>query len=376
MLQQKEARSDLSRRNATRSLLGRAAPVSIVNGFTPRSFLFLAVLVVGQVSQANDDAPAPPPAVRNVYSFQTARLDITTDIDRPIAQPVVLRLERTLDILIQYWHRPVRQRIHVFLVDDLRSWTPAMFPSQRGFEVVRHLGGGSEATVESSTFPALVSVYARNLAGIPEHELVHAYCTATFGWCGPDWFREGMAERAHHGWHKSIVDCSKERIASLQGSKPTVESIMQQPVLATETQEWIDDEVLRCTGQDPTAKFDLSSIDHLRRHYDSSWALCHFLGHHPKYSKGFQDFACHCLRGEVCELADFVRPTSMAQLDAEFHEFLERLANGYDMAKDPAANKAKPQEAVRPTVATSKTSTGEVPRNRTNRSSPSAFEAR
>ena len=222
-----------------------------------------------------------------------------------------------------------------------------MFPSQRGFEVVRHLGGGSESTAETSSLAASISVYARNFAGISEHELVHAYCTATFGWCGPDWFREGMAERAHHGWHKSVVSCSDERIASLRNLKPTIASILHQPVLATETQQWIDDEVLRCAGEVPTAAFELSSIDHLRRHYDSSWALCHFLGHHPQYRKGFQEYACHCLRGETCELADFVRPSSMAQLDAEFQEFVANLVNGYDMAKEPAAGKTKVTATVR-----------------------------
>ncbi|MDA1177582.1 MAG: hypothetical protein O2931_02180 [Planctomycetota bacterium] len=231
MIQQEEALSDLSRRNATRSLRGRSARRSPTHAFARSQFaatspatsiLFLIAMIVGQVVQAEESAPSP--TVRTVYSFQTPRLDVTTDIDRPAVQPVVRRMERTLDFLTQYWHRPVRQRIHVFLVDDLRSWTPAMFPSQRGFEVVRHLGGGSESTAETSSLAASISVYARNFAGISEHELVHAYCTATFGWCGPDWFREGMAERAHHGWHKSVVSCSDERIASLRNLKPTIAS--------------------------------------------------------------------------------------------------------------------------------------------------------
>jgi len=336
MLQEQEAFDGAPCRNT-------AAPWRWWYAFIRRSvWIRLCVGILSVLPHLSFSQQVERPAIdRTILHFQTKRLDISTDLDRPTAQLTAHKLEQSLDTLTHYWHRPVRQRIHVFLVDELDAWSPAMFPNERAYKVLRHLGGASEATAATDTLPPQVAVYARNQTGIPEHEIVHAYCIATFGWCGPEWFAEGMAERAYHGWHRSAVLCKNDRILSLRKSTPTLDSIIQLgSQRAAAAEQWIETENERCANESSPGPFEPKSIDHLRRNYDTCWALCHFLGHHPKYRKGFQRYGCHCLRGEPCNLTDFLGDTTVTQLESDFHKFLGELANGSDPGGKP------PQHAV------------------------------
>jgi hypothetical protein len=244
------------------------------------------------------------------------------------------RLEGTLRRISQYWRRPLVHRIECFVVDDLANWPDDALPHPQAKIALRHVGGVTEISSSSSDSSPVADIYATSVQGIAEHELVHAYCLLAFGTCGPEWYKEGMAELAfHYSTGDRAVKCPPPvaEMLRLKRATPITEIVgageFTQP-LAARFDEM--NELGRASG-DARARWQTSDDDLVhkaRESYHRSWALCYFLSNNPNYRERFRQLGIGYLTrtGPSFEQV-FARDAD--KLAFEFALFLRQIEEGY-----------------------------------------------
>ena len=280
-------------------------------------------------------------AAQRWYTSRYCRL--CTDLSPADARRLLTRLDRVAQIASRYWQRPLAQPIECYVVQDLSAWPAGTLPGPLVHSLLRHVGGGIWDTSPSSEHrtPRRVRVCARAEPGIAEHEFVHAYCMQVFGVRGPDWYGEGMAELANYRVAgEQGVQCAPDVIQFLRQSPPaTVLEIVQRGAFTDPIRQSLERLVATRsgpegseTGQDTPAPewtpADEFLVRKSRDSYHASWALCHLLSQHPRYSTRFQRLGQALLNGQEVDFAEYFGPV-MPELEFEMRQFIRHLAVGY-----------------------------------------------
>ncbi|MEM9657515.1 MAG: hypothetical protein AAF961_04055 [Planctomycetota bacterium] len=267
-----------------------------------------------------------------VTLHRSRRLDIHTDLPGEKAQSLAKRLETTLAALAKYWRRPLKGRIVCYVVDDLANWTSASFPDPHALTLLTHVKGGAQRSIVRGAEPRLETrFYATTEPGVAEHELVHAYCLQAFGSCGPDWYKEGMAELAsHYVRGDRQVHCSAETLRVVQegAAETCVRAIVEAGEFTAGLRARFETSDRNSPPEDEWLADGGRLVRTARRHYQRSWLLCHFLAHNPNYEDRFQRLGWAYLSGDRTGFQGFFRPVTR-QLEFEFQLFQRHVNNGY-----------------------------------------------
>ena len=134
-----------------------------------------------------------------------------------------------------------------------------------------------------------------------------------------------MAEIGFYGWGKGR-SCGQTRALALSTRQPTARDVMSHTSLEKTVRRWLTDSA---NDHRHRKEFTLESLEDVRRAYDGSWALCHFLFHDKGHQEAFREYACRMLRGQPCELLSSL-DLDADRLDHEFSQFLGKLARPAD----------------------------------------------
>jgi len=274
--------------------------------------------------------------------YCNARLCVHTDLPKSDAEALLKRLDGTLKGAARFFGAPPRDSIEMFVVDRLEQWPTEKFTHPAARLLIGGVGGGvvTNGFDDSATAPRKVIVFAAALPGIPEHEVIHAYCVQTFGVSGPTWFKEGIAEMLSTGVReRAAVERPSEVVAYLQEAEPrTLAEITSgggefTAPLAASLVAMLE-EHHASKGNGAVASMDDWREEHsevvraARLEYHWCWAACHFLHQHPEYNCRFKMLARGYVAGQPVEFDAMYAPVR-DRLEFEYRFFLERLEPGY-----------------------------------------------
>jgi hypothetical protein len=273
-----------------------------------------------------------------IATYAAGRLELNTDLPPGDAKALLKRMESTLRKISEYWRRPLSRRIVCFVADDLSNWSDESLPHPQAKIVLQHVGGGTDLrTVEdpSSQDQSLVAhVYATSARGIAEHEVVHAYCMLTFGTCGPEWYKEGMAEMAfYYSTDSTAVRCPAEVAQLLRGQRAkSVGEIIgagefTQPI-AARFHELNEAKEGHSVARSEWQARDSDTVSIARESYHRSWALCYFLSNNTNYHDRFRQLGICYLTGMEADFDKVFGPDA-EKLAFEFELFLRDIEDGY-----------------------------------------------
>jgi hypothetical protein len=307
-------------------------PRAVIQHATLASALVIAV-IQGDATLAGDTGRGPHPSDR-VVRHSSGQLALHTDLPAHEARAMLRRLEGTLRIAARYWHRPCDRRIVCFVVDDLTVWAEDDLPNPQARFVLQHVGGGMEILAADAQSPPQAHVYATSHRGIAEHELVHAYCLLAFGTCGPDWYKEGMAEMAYHRRAGDrAVRCSREVARLLRDGRETpIREVVEAGLLTRSIADRITEVAAplaeREKGNLRWKPTDAALVQSARQSYHRSWALCHFLATSPNYKDRFQKLGLGYLAQPGMSFDQMFGPVE-ERLAFELGLFLRDVEDGY-----------------------------------------------
>jgi hypothetical protein len=296
--------------------------------------------------------------------YCTPRFRLHTDLAKPDAAALLKRLDCTLRGCSRFFGAPPRDAIEIFAVDRLDQWPAEEFTHPAARLLIGGVGGGvvTNGFDDTATAPRKVIVFAAALPGIPEHEIVHAYCVQTFGLSGPTWFKEGIAEMLAGGaQEKAPVDCPAEVIDYLSSAEPrnlaevTSTGGEFTATLAASLVSMLDDHAASrqlgaVASMDDWDEEDTDAVRTARLEYHWCWSVCHFLHQHPKYNDRFKLLARGYVSGQPIEF-DAVYAPVRDRLEFEYRFFVEHLEPGYrvDLCawdwSDPAAERVGKRNA-------------------------------
>ncbi len=275
----------------------------------------------------------------NIRQLRSRHIRLYTDLDAITARQRLTAMEDTLERASDYWGRALPGKIEAFLVDQLENWPADAFPLSEARIVLKHIGGGTAIDWPDAGghVKLRTCVYARNRAGIAEHEIVHAYCFQTFGRAGPDWYQEGMAEVLARSGSSQDALCRQETLELLKSADAlSVTRIVRRTSFTKELRQSVD-RFHSLPGQ-PKAQFafDLNSwrpadgrtLTQTRLAYAESWALCQLLHESPNYRRAFRQLGRAMLtKGNICP-STALEPVR-EEIDFELRQFQQHIADGY-----------------------------------------------
>lgn len=307
-----------------------------------RALVGIAVgLFLGHGRTQGAEPGAPPsagPPVSRLREYRTPSLILITDLPEAQAKAAIGNLQRTLAQAAKYWGQEPRGQIECYLLHDAESLPDSELPHRLARVLVGGVGGATLPNRSRSRTAVrnMPTVFASTRPGVAEHELVHAYCTQTFGFTGPDWYKEGMAEIAVLGCtRESGVVCSPEQIELLRGSH----QVDIQQILATGKSGQKIFDSLKAMLDDPKnrnrhvplsdwSRIDSDNVASARQEYLRSWALCYMLLHNPNFSNRFRALGRRYVVSEKDEFG-----TLFASLEREivfeYSFFLRNIDVGY-----------------------------------------------
>lgn len=265
-------------------------------------------------------------------TFRSSHFVVQTDLDAEATSQLLESLETTLLEVVRYWKSPLKNRIRCYIVDDLKNWEDVEFPNQYARTILSHIGGATEFAPRKSKSKHAV-IYATSKPGIAEHEIVHAYCSETFGRCGPDWYKEGMAELAYFlSRGRNGISVSDKVLSVLK--KHPARSIRHISGKNRFTAP-ITTAVIRSSSKGIKGTTSLAwrptddqMVRNAKESYYWSWALCYFLSHHPSYEQRFYLLGQNLLAGRRISLAkSFLAVRD--RLNFEFELFIKQIDQGY-----------------------------------------------
>ncbi|MBS0260515.1 MAG: hypothetical protein JSS02_01055, partial [Planctomycetes bacterium] len=254
--------------------------------------------------------PSRKKAVRDKYSvegiadFATTHFLVHTDLSDDEAEELLDRLETMLDLISKYWGRNLSGVIEMFVVKDLSKWPTGAIPDE-GLKGIRD-GAGLTVTRSRQTadsFLAKSVVYAIADRGTPQHEVVHAYCSQTFGRTGPLWYSEGMAEMGQY-WRTNdkSVNAHPGVIRYLRTSEP---KSLREIVYAKEY-----------TGDS-------------WQNYAWRWALCHLMATNTNYQSRFHALGMALLTNQPDASFEEAFGSMAKEISFEYRQFLKQVDTGY-----------------------------------------------
>jgi hypothetical protein len=285
-----------------------------------------------------EESTAAVPSGRQIETYRSGRIELNTDMPAEDAAALLKRLESTLRTISRYWRRPLGRRVMCFVADDLANWPDDALPHPQAKLVIEHVGGCTQLQSvpdsKSADAELVANIFATSTTGIAEHELVHAYCLLTFGTCGPEWYKEGMAEMAfHYGTNRKAVTCPADVVEMLRRDRAMkVAQIIDageftQPITArfhelSEASLGLDPERGRWDARDS------ETVEKARQAYHRSWALCYFLANNPNYHERFRQLGI-CYLNRLDADFDEVFGPDAKELAFEFDLFLREIDDGY-----------------------------------------------
>lgn len=304
------------------------------------------------------DTPASSAERRPILDYRSNRLHVRTDLGAADAKALYARLEETLRFASRYWGRDLRGQIECYVVEDLDNWSDAELPHRLARVIVSGVGGATipKAVGTGSRTRNVPTVFASSRRGVAEHEIVHAYCTQTFGSTGPEWYREGMAEMVVRGCTRnSGVQCSPEQFAALRvGQRNSVQEILSVGTtgrqISAALQLMMDDPAHsgRHVSSEAWTQRDSDNVVQARDEYLRSWALCYMLLHNPNYAKRFRTLGNQFVTKKSAAFDAFFAPVR-DEIDFEYRFLLAHVAAGYriDLCRWDWRTRFRPLDAGR-----------------------------
>jgi hypothetical protein len=273
--------------------------------------VFVCAAVAGTAFGQSGPKPAPAgvtPAAGAIGEYRSQHFFMHTDLTPAESKELLERLETMLGLISQYWGRPSRGIIEMYVIKDLDNWPAgSLEPSGRAKVAA---GGGVTQTVtlgygqgkNREITDAKAVVFAGADHGTPQHEAVHAYCGQTFGRTGPVWYSEGMAELGNY-WRKGdkTVNVHPAVVEHIRSSEiKTLNAIVNNREATGDS--W--------------------------QNYAWRWALCHMLENNPNYSARFRPFGLDLLNDKPTTFEQ-VYGDMANEMSFEYTFFLQHLENGY-----------------------------------------------
>ena len=296
------------------------------------------LLLVAATAGAEDprvEAAAPAVVLRE---YKSPNLHVHTDLAEEDAQRLFARLEMTLKFAARYWGRAPRGQIDCYVVDQLDNWTDEQLPHRLARVIVGGVGGASvpEMIGRGQNARTVPTIFASSVPGIAEHEVVHAYCTQTFGSAGPAWYKEGMAEMVVRSCtRRSGLVCTPQQIAELRkGQRATVRDVLSSGqtgnrIFTSLQKMWLDPKYQpRHIPLSAWTQRDRDNVALARREYLRTWAFCYMMLHNPNYSKRFRTLGKNFVTGQRASFDDLFGAAG-EELVFEYAFFLKHVDTGY-----------------------------------------------
>ncbi|QDU63541.1 hypothetical protein Pan216_44210 [Planctomycetes bacterium Pan216] len=231
---------------------------------------------------------------------------INTDLPDEDAKSLLNDLEKMYGQLVRYFGRGVIKPIPGHVVVRHGNF-PDLTPDVR--ERVANGGGICKGSFigerRGSRFiprDGDATFYAAGKKQVALHEAVHAFCYLSFGRAGPVWYAEGMAELGQY-WRGTTdeVNADPHVIRYLKLEPPR--TLLQ---------------VANDADPDPGGW----------QEYAWRWSLCHFLAHHPEYTRRFHRLGLGYLNGEN---VSFVQAfgSDADKITFEWRQFIADMEPGY-----------------------------------------------
>ena len=196
----------------------------------------------------------------------------------------------------------------------LRTGRPGQLPNPLARHLLTRVGGGTDLQPAGKRSPirCAARVFATSVRGIAEHEVVHAYCCQAFGSCGPEWYKEGMAQMScYRVPGDRAVHCphGRDPFLARAAASRTGQSDGHCGVFHPDRRvagQCVQRQAARPGGR-PSLKrphwraADEAALDKAKESYHRSWALCHLLCGHPAYRDRFQAFGRGLLTDKQAE---------------------------------------------------------------------------
>ena len=311
------------------------APCLVARDKAARDEIHFAPVQVGDAQDHDKDGN--PTRRRSHFrrpsQFRSRHFRLHTDLPPADARALLRRLEKVVENISAYWRRPLQGRIVCYVVNDMANWENDRLPHPLGRVFVDGVGGATVGTFvrERNKREYKAVIYANDRPGIAEHETIHAFCLHTFGTCGPEWYKEGMAEMAQYSPNTKAVSCPQHVIDLLRAEPP---SSLNDVIKNVKFSEPIAESVMRHADQGRTFthsawnREDRGRVREANRSYYWSWSLCHFLYHNPNFSRRFRELGIGQLSGQPIDLAA-VYDAMAPELQFEYQFFIKNMANGY-----------------------------------------------
>ncbi|MCA9258674.1 MAG: hypothetical protein KDA61_05725 [Planctomycetales bacterium] len=271
-------------------------------------------------------------------TYRSRHVLLHTDVGDEPASELLKRLEATLGYASRYWRRPAKGMLECYVAKHVDAWPADALPHPLARLAISRIGG------VTTTLPGLNRAkgsarpicYARAEDGIPEHEIVHAYCLASFGRCGPTWYKEGMAELARLGGdRRPDVRCPAEYIEFFRTQPPrTIASIVHQGEttagISRSLREVASQLEQADQSQDALVHWTESHAEEVTKALDAyrwNWALCHFLAHNENYAREFRRLGRALLEGREANF-DATYADVQQQMEFEFRQFVQHVDVG------------------------------------------------
>ena len=270
--------------------------------------------------------------------FESKYLVVHTDLPADKAKQLLLRMEQTLKFASKYWGRNPARRIECYVIDDLKNWKDAEFPHRLARVYVGGVSGATIGEIERSgkSKRRKATVYASSDPGVAEHEIVHAYCSQTFGYSGPPWYKEGMAELAviRSNSDKGVIATEKQITMLRKTCGKTNGRNVSKSHIGQGIEASLNVMLANPKNDDkdvPLAdwtKSDAENVLRARDAYLQSWAFCYMMLNNPNYASRFRTLGKIYLTRRH-DAYNELFSTMQREIAFEYNFFLKRIDNGY-----------------------------------------------
>jgi hypothetical protein len=296
----------------------------------------VVAFVCAECSSQETTGGLQPTAV--IATYTTERFKLHTDVAEPEARATLVAMNAALDFAISHWKRPLRGQLECYLAENVARWPTDALPHPLARVWIGSIGGATifEEVHSSGNHQLQATIYASTGTGVPEHEVIHAYCCQSFGAMGPDWYKEGMATVACYTvGYQPGVRCPADFVSILQKhADVSLRDVVQAGPFTESTVVSLN--LMVTERVDPTRPVRLegstsltaAALHEMRKSYAQSWALCYFLLNNPNYAHRFRRLGEHFLVQQRDSFTPLFGPIGN-QLAFEFDQFLQHVDVGY-----------------------------------------------
>jgi hypothetical protein len=265
-------------------------------------------------------------------------LVVYTDLPAEQAKQAICDMERTLTYAARYWGQDPRGQIECYLIQKVEGLIDAELPHPLARILIDGVGGVTlpARTRIGNRIRNTPTILASTRPGVAEHELVHAYCTQTFGSTGPGWYSEGMAELVvQRSTRNSGVRCSADQIRILRDSHQIcLSEVLSSGNSSKRIMESLNAKLANRKNPYrpvPITDWEQQDIDNIaaaRQDYLRSWALCYLLLHNPNYGPRFKLLGRKFVTRAEADFSSVFAPMHR-EIAFEYSFFLKNIGVGY-----------------------------------------------